>query len=91
MELLSLLDQKKSHKKQTKLLNLATFSACQVILDSAEEKADVEMLTKIIGGVDLIAAGGKYHQNCKAQYTARRNMKYTSRITKLKPETLSAK
>ena len=69
--------KKKSHKKVTKLFSVATFSACQNILDAAEEQGDSTMLTKI-RDVDLIAAEAKYHNVCKSIYTAKRNMSYKS-------------
>ena len=65
--------QKTSHKKDTKLYSVTTFSACQNILDAVEEKTDLEMLTKI-RDVDLIAAEAKYHKACRSQYTAKRNI-----------------
>ena len=68
---------KKEPQKVTKLFSVATFSACQNILDAAEEQGDSTMLTKI-RDVDLIAAEAKYHNVCKSIYTAKRNMSYKS-------------
>ncbi len=67
--------QKKTHKKVKKLSSVQTFSACKTIQDAAEEKGDIEMLTHI-QGIDLIAVEAKYHEVCRAQYVAKRNVAY---------------
>ena len=43
----------------------------------AEAKGDTEMMTKI-RDVDLIAAEAKYHEICKSQYVAKRNVSFKS-------------
>jgi len=68
--------QRTSHKKETKLFSVTTFSACHYILDAAEEKTDLEMLTKI-RDVDLIAAEAKCH---KAMITVHSQAKHKLQV-----------
>ena len=49
------------HKKEKKLINIATFEACDSIKKAAEAKNDEEMLHILRSVKDLIAAEAKYH------------------------------
>ena len=67
-------------KKDRKLINVATFEACNSIKESAEAREDHE-LSSVLQSVnyDLIAAEGKYHKACHASYISKVNIKYKQR------------
>lgn len=66
----------KTHKKDTKLINILTFEACESVKNAAEVKNDEEMLHTIRSVNDLIAAEAKYHKACYSSYTSKSNLKF---------------
>ena len=66
----------KTHKKDKKLINIATFEACESIKKAAETKNDEEMLHILRSVNDLIAAEAKYHKSCYGSYTSISNLRF---------------
>ena len=66
----------KTHKKDKKLTNIATFEACESIKKAAEAKNDEKMLHTLRSVNDLIAAEAKYHKSCYASYTSKSNLRF---------------
>ena len=75
----------KTHKKDKKLINIATFVACESIKKAAESKNDKDMLHILRSVSDLIAAEAKYHKACYSSYTSKSNLKF--QVTHEKEET----
>lgn len=65
--------QKIYNKKQKALINVTTFEACDTIRKAAHSNCDEDMLC-ILQGVqnDVVAAEGKYHKNCYANYVSKK-------------------
>ena len=55
-----------------KLFNVSTADSCKVIENAAEKRGDDRLLRQI-KGVDLIAAGARYHSSCQSQYVTVRS------------------
>ena len=66
----------KTHKKDKKLINIATFEACESIKKAAEAKNDEKTLHTLRSVNDLIAAEAKYHKSCYASYTSKSNLRF---------------
>ena len=67
-------------KRDRKLINIATFEACNSIKESAEAREDHELLSVLqTVNYDLIAAEGKYHKACHASYISKVNIKHKQR------------
>ena len=66
----------KTHKKDKKLISVATFEACESIKKAAEVKNDEEMLHTLRSVNDLIAAEARYHKSCYGSYTSKSNLRF---------------
>lgn len=63
-----------SRKGDLKLINIATFDACNTIRLAAETRCDEELLLVISVNYDMIAVEGKYHKSCHATYVSKKNL-----------------
>ena len=68
--------QGKTHKKDKKVINIATIESCESIKKAAEAKNDEEMLHTLRSVNDLIAAEAKYHNSCYGSYTSKSNLRF---------------